>query len=142
MIRHAGRALGRFLGQGLMGTGKAAVVGGASYYAQKAVAPRIPFMQAHPLSGPIGMVVIGHLAKKKFPVVGTALVGAGAYGGALAYDLNKSVQTTATAPSTGTSALVQPDEMDVRALVQPDNIQGLEVDSNGPVLDTSEVMGL
>jgi len=141
-MRRAGHAIGKFLGAGLAGTAKAGATGGLIYFGQKALTSKVNFLQAHPLAGPIGMVAAGHLAKKKFPTVGTAAIGAGTYALALAYDLNKTAKANA-APAAGTNALVEP--QDVGALVQPLDIRGLPTgldDPSAPQLDIEDAMNL
>lgn len=117
-MKRAGRAIGKYLGAGLAGSAKAAVTGGLAYYGQKALAQRVAFLQNNPLAGPAAMVVLGHVAKRKFPTAGTALIGAGTYGAALARDLGKMSQQTA--PAAGTNALIEPS--DIRALIEPSDI--------------------
>jgi hypothetical protein len=145
-MKHAGRAIGKYLGAGLAGSAKSAVTGGLAYYGQKALAARVKFLQDHPMAGPAAMIVVGHVAKKKFPVAGCALVGAGAYGAALARDLNKMAQSSSpssqiSSAASGTNALIAPD--DIRALIAPDDIRGFDVDYGGaPQMDTSSAMNL
>lgn len=143
-MKAAGRAIGKYLGAGLAGSAKAAVTGGLAYYGQKALAQRVTFLQQHPMAGPGAMVVVGHIAKRKFPIAGTALIAAGTYGAALARDMQKMGQPQA---ASGTNALIAPD--DIRALISPQDIRGFEeVEGFGdpygraPQMDTSTAMNL
>jgi hypothetical protein len=138
-MKHAGRAIGKFLGAGLAGTAKAAVTGGLGYYGQKALAQRVSFLQQHPLAGPVAMMVLGHVGKKKFPIAGTALIGAGTYAAAMARDMQKMGQPQPAA-SAGTNALIEPD--DIRALISPNDIQGFDLSEQAPSLDTSSALNL
>lgn len=140
-MRKAGHAIGKFLGAGIAGTAKAAATGGLAYFGQKAITARVGFLQQHPMAGPLAMVALGHVAKRKMPVAGTALVGAGTYAGALAYDLNKmNNQAAATKPAGGTNALISPS--DIRALISPSDIRDLEVDAEVPQLDINGALSL
>lgn len=138
-MKRAGRAIGKFLGAGLAGSAKAAVTGGLGYYGQKALAQRVTFLQQHPMAGPVAMMVLGHVGKKKFPIAGTALIGAGTYAAAMARDMQKMGQPQ-PAPAAGTNALIQPD--DIRALISPDDIRGFDLSEEAPSLDTSSAMSL
>lgn len=141
-MRKAGRAIGRFLGAGLAGSAKAGATGLGVYFVQKAATQRIEALQKHPMVGPIALGVGGHILKKKFPTVGTAMVGAGFYAGALAYDLNR--MSTAgqggAQGGAGTNALIEPD--DIRALVSPSEIRGIDVNQDAPSLDTRAALEL
>lgn len=135
-MKKAGAAVGRYLGAGAVGSAKAVATGAAVYFGQKFVTSKAKFLQEHPMAGPIIMVAAGHLGKRRFPVAGTALIGAGTYAGALAYDLNQmatqpAAQQPAQAPaaSSGTNALV--DWGDTGALVMPDNIRALSAEDSG-----------
>lgn len=142
-MRKAGRAIGRFLGAGLAGTAKAAATGGLTYFGQRELTKRVDFLQKHPLAGPIGLIVAGHIAKKKFPIAGNSVVAAGTYGLALAYDLNKMSTSQPAATASGTNALIEPD--DIRALVSPGEITGLDVDSgmaNGPAMNLGDALAI
>jgi hypothetical protein len=102
-----------------------------TYYGQKALTQRVKFLQDKPLAGPIGLIVVGHLAKKKWPTAGTALVGAGTYGLALAYDLNKMATSQAQPAAAGTNALIGGG--DIEALISGGDIRGpLSVDQSAP----------
>lgn len=120
--------------KGLPQTGIQGGTGVGLFYIHRMLASKFPFLQNHPLAAPIGMIVAGHILKKrpKLGVIGPALIGAGGYAGAQVFELQKASASANTAPAAGTSGvedndtgmLVQPHE--VGMLLQPSDISGTD----------------
>ncbi len=125
--------------KGLPQTGLQGGAGVGLFYLHRMLANKIAFAQNHPLAIPIGMVVLGHILKKSPKLGGTvapALIGAGGYAGAQAYELKKSVQALAqVAPANQPGAQGLDEAEDTGSLVPSGEIGMLLESSNVGAVD-------
>jgi hypothetical protein len=137
--------------KGLPQTGLQGGAGVGVFYLHRMLASKIPFLQNHALAAPIGFIVLGHVLKKskKLGTVGAALVGAGGYAGAQAFELRKATAAanapTPSASNTSgvdddgdTGMLVPPHE--VGMLLQAHNIGEMEPQSASSYSDAYDLM--
>lgn len=111
--------------KGLPQSGLQGGAGVGIFYLHRMLASKIAFLQNHPLAAPLGMIAIGHIAKKskKLGTVGAALIGAGGYAGAQVFEVQKAMKAQqAPAQTSGfddddTGALTLP--ADVGMLLEP-----------------------
>jgi len=135
--------------KGLPQTGLQGGAGVGIFYLHRMLASKIAFAQNHPLALPIGFVVLGHVLKKskKLGSVGAALVGAGGYAGAQAFELSKAsaAANTPATPPAGTAGVGEEDTGmlvppgDVGMLLQAHNIGEMEPNSSGSYSDAYEM---
>ncbi len=111
--------------KGLPQTGLQGGAGVGIFYLHRMLSSKIAFLQNHPLAAPIGFVLVGHVLKKskKLGTVGAALVGAGGYAGAQAFELSKA-STAANTPSSATT---------------PAGTSGVEDDDTGMLVPAGDV---
>jgi hypothetical protein len=79
--------------------------GAALFFIHNILASKVDLVKNHPIATPLALGVGGHILKKKMPTVGTALLGAAGYAGAMAFTVTRA-NPPASAP-TQTSALVE-----------------------------------
>jgi len=125
--------------KGLPQTGLQGGAGVGLFYLHRMLANKIPFLQNHPLAAPIGMVVLGHVLKKsgKMSSFAPALIGAGGYAGAQAFELKKAVQNMAVVSAANQPGAAGLDDDDTGALVEPGNIGALVEPGNIGDLDAA-----
>jgi hypothetical protein len=121
--------------KGLPQTGLQGGAGVGLFYLHRMLANKIAFLQNLPLAAPIGIVL-----KKsgKLGAVAPALIGAGGYAGAQAYELKKAVQNMAqVAPANQPGAAGLDDAEDTGALTNAQDIGALLESANvGSVEDS------
>lgn len=123
------RAAMGMIGRGAKGTAVETIVGVVTFYGHRMANSKIAFAGQHTLAVPLALVAAGHFAKRsrRFGALGAALIGAGGYAGAQAFELKKATdaanQPAAASNTSGfedTGALVAPS--DVGALVAPSDV--------------------
>jgi hypothetical protein len=133
--------------KGLPQTGLQGGAGVGVFYLHRTLSSKIAFAQNHPLTIPVGFIVLGHVLKKskKLGSIGAALVGAGGYAGAQVFELKKAAAAASTpsTPAAGTTAGVDDDNdtgmlvpaHEVGMLLQSSNIGEMEPDNQGSYSD-------
>jgi hypothetical protein len=141
----------RGLTKGVGGSAIQGLAGVAAFYAHRMLSSKVAFVQNHALAVPAGFLVLGHVlkSKPKFAPVGNALIGAGGYAGAQAFELSKAAKAANTpaapAQTSGfdddTGALTQ--YSDIGALTPPSDIGAFGyAPSAGSSYDEAATLGL
>lgn len=114
--------------KGLPQTGIQGGAGVGVFYLHRMLASKVAFLQNNPLAAPLGFIVLGHVLKKspKLSTVAAALIGAGGYAGAQAYELKKGL------------AAIQA----TQAANAPANTAGFEDDDTGAVTTAADIGAL
>lgn len=138
-MKSRARGAGRRFAGGAKGSAVEGIVGVVGYFAHKTASEKIGFVGQNWYAGPLGMAVLGHVLKKKAKTanVGTALLGAAGYAGALGYSLKK-----AAAPETkglmapgetgalqGTDSYYLPDTIDTDASPETSDYEDMRIAS-------------
>lgn len=138
-MSRARQAMG-FVGRGAKGTAVETIVGVVTFYGHRMANQKIGFAAQHTLAVPLALVAAGHFAKRsrRFGALGAALIGAGGYAGAQAFELKKATDAAnqPATPASGntqgfddTGALVAPS--DVGALVAPSDVGEVSMNDYG-----------
>jgi len=120
------KAMLKGITKGLPQTGIQGGAGVGLFYIHRMLANKFPSLQKHPLVAPIGFIIAGHVIKKKakWAPVGAALIGAGGYAGAQAFELSK-----ANAPAPAASGTSGVDDNDTGMVVGPGEV-GMLLEAN------------
>lgn len=108
------RGAGRRFAGGAKGSAVEGLAGVVGYFAHKTASEKIGFVAQNWYAGPVAMGILGHVLKKKAKTaqLGTAVLGAAGYAGALGYSLNKAAKPE-------TKGLMQPGETGALQSVDP-----------------------
>lgn len=124
--------------KGLPQSGLQGGAGVGVFYLHRMLASKVAFLQNHPLAAPLGMIALGHILKKsgKLGTVAPALIGAGGYAAAQVFEVRKSMQQAATAPTAQTAGFEDDDtgalvsSSDIGALVAASDIGDVDTEGN------------
>ncbi|MBI3204492.1 MAG: hypothetical protein HYZ29_23345 [Myxococcales bacterium] len=108
-MKSRARGAGRRFAGGAKGSAIEGGIGVVGYFAHRTASEKIGFVGSKWWAGPAAMAVLGHVMKKKAKTanIGTALLGAAGYAGAMGYSLTKAGETTKGLQSPGEVGALQ-----------------------------------
>lgn len=110
--------------KGLPQSGLQGGAGVGVFYIHRMLTSKVAFLQNNPLAAPLGMLVLGHVLKKrpKLAAAGAAIIGAAGYAGAQVFEVRKSMQTQQAAAPAQTAGF---EDDDTGALLNANDIGAL-----------------
>lgn len=108
-MKSRARGAGRRFAGGAKGSAIEGGIGVVSYFAHRTASEKLGFVGSKWWAGPVAIAVLGHVMKKKAKTanIGTALLGAAGYAGAMGYSLTKAGETTKGLQSPGEVGALQ-----------------------------------